>query len=355
MFSLGRSLSDAIPDLEEFLHDPATYLRTAPLAIGPAAWLSVAAWFALPGLLVVLAAFLPEKMDWWRLGVGTGLMLLGLPWLILALRHRGRELVLHAEGIEVVAGGHRVFAPWAVFRMPHRLVTRDVGGVVLPVDPARLESIEQRQGTTVLARGKAARVRGWTWLADDEVKLGGEFEIRSGDLVDLLRLLAQRLGDAPLPTTTAPPVALDLRGWFVVPVNALRLPQCCAGCTGPRDRVLVEPILARGEWRATPEHPRLVVPLCEKCHRAISTRQRLGGLVGALVGLALGFPWGLIVAAPLLIVGSVVGFLWSRRLPVRLRRYSPTRGVVSVSFAHPLIALQTLEPLRHRLPEVGSS
>jgi phosphate/sulfate permease len=99
----------------------------------------------------------------------------------------------------------------------------------------------------------------------------------------------------------------------------------------------------------------LALPLCERCHRAIGARQRLGSLIGALVGLAAGFLWGLPVAISLLIVGAILGFLWSRRLPVRLRRYSPSRGVVSVSFAHPLIALQTLEPLRHRFPETGTA
>ncbi|MFQ3648735.1 MAG: hypothetical protein SNJ75_00265 [Gemmataceae bacterium] len=358
MLSLGRPLTDALDDLDEMLAEPVTYLRSAPLVIAPAPLLRLAAWLTLPGLLVLLAAFLPEKFDWWRLGVGLGLTLLGLPWLLLAVRYRGRELILHADGVELVAGPLSLFAPWKVFHQPHRRLSRDVGGVVLPIDPSRHQAIELRRGRSVLATGKAVRLPGWTWLADDEVRLGGNWEICNGDLVDLLRLLAQRLGQEPtspalaLPTNQKEkPSSLDGRGWFVVPAGLLQLPPCCAGCAGPRDRVILLPVRARGEVRPPADRPRLAMALCEKCLRTITHRQRLGALLGAALGLVLGLPWNEWLALLGLLLGGVIGFFAARRWPVRLRRYSPSRGVVSVAFAHPLIARRTLEPLYDRPPE----
>jgi hypothetical protein len=360
MFSLGRPLNEALNDLDELLADPATYLRSAPLGIAPAPLLSVAAWLALPGLLVLLAAFLPEKFDWLRLGVGLGLVALSVPWFITALRLRGRELLLHAEGVELVARQRSLFAPWRVFRLPHRQLSRDVGGVVLPVDPSQHEAIELRSDRTVLARGKAVALPGWRWLADDEVRLGSHWEICDGDLVDLLRLLAQRLADAPVadagPAEAVPAeVPLEWGGWFVVPAARLRLPPCCAGCAGPRDRVILLSLRARGEFWPPAERPRVAMALCDRCLGALVQRQRLGVLLGAALGLALGLPWNEWLALLGLFLGGGIGFYVTRRWPVRLRRYSPSRGVVSVWFAHPLIAQQTLQPLRQTLSETPTN
>jgi len=370
MLSLGRPLNEALSDLDELLTEPATYLRSAPLGIAPAPFGTVTAWLALPGLLVLLAAFLPEKFDWLRLGVGLGLIALSLPWLITALRLRGRQLLLHADGVELLAQHRSLFAPWRVFRLPQRQLSRDVGGVVLPVDPSQHEAIELRSGRTVLARGKAVALPGWQWLADDEVQLGSHWEICDGDLVDLLRLLAQRLAEPSAPPAERPSaelpqamrpeavpreVPLDIRGWFVVPAARLRLPPCCAGCAGPRDRVILLPLRARGEFWPPAERPRVAMPLCDRCLEAIVQRQRLGALLGAALGLAVGLPWNEWLALLGLFLGGWIGFYMAWRWPVRLRRYSPSRGVVSVRFAHPLIARQTLQPLRPSFSETPTT
>jgi hypothetical protein len=351
ILSLGQSLPEAVPDLEELLAEPLAYLQAGPLAIAGVRLGMGAAWCFFPGLLIGYAAFQSDKINLWAAAIGSAFMLAGLAWLAVSWWLRGRELVLHPEGVEVVAGRASVWVPWAALHVPQRAVVRDVGGVVVPLDPAFHQAIEQRLGRAIVQRGRAVRLPGWHWLADDEVRLGGYYDIRSGDLVDLLRFLARHLGDAPRPEGAVGLPPLDSTGWFVVPANRLRLPPCCAGCAGPRDVVLTLPILARGEWWAPADRPPLEVPLCEKCKTAVEARQRRGAILGAVAGLLIGTLFGLFGAALGIVLGMALGFSWARRLPVRLRRYSPSRGVVSVRFAHQAIGRQTLEPLRHALPE----
>jgi hypothetical protein len=351
ILSLGQSLPEAVPDFEELLGDPAAYLEAGPLVIGSLRLGTLAAWCFFPGLLIGYVSIQSEKINLWQAGLGAVLLLAGLAWLVASWWLSGRELVLHPAGVEVVAGRASIWLPWAALHVPQRAIVRDAGGVVLPFDPAFTESVEQRLGGTVVQRGRAVRLAGWRWLADDEIRLGRFYVIGSGDIIDLLRFVAQRLGDSPRPESAMGLPPLDAQGWFIVPANRLRLPPCCAGCAGPRDVVLTVPILARGEWWPPADRPSLEVALCEKCKAGVEARQRLGAVLGAPVGILVGTLFGLFGAAVGAVLGMALGFSWARRLPVRLRRYSPSRGVVSVRFANPAIGRQTLEPLRHVLPE----
>jgi hypothetical protein len=46
------------------------------------------------------------------------------------------------------------------------------------------------------------------------------------------------------------------------------------------------------------------------------------------------------------VIGMIVGLALGRRLPVRVRRYSPSRGVVQVKFDNPNIAARVREAAR---------
>jgi hypothetical protein len=116
------------------------------------------------------------------------------------------------------------------------------------------------------------------------------------------------------------------------------------------------------------------VPVCETCRETINRRQRTGGAIGLLVGtvvgtavggllgvwlgdgraspVCLGAMIGLCLAA---LVGSTVGLVLSRRLPVRFRRYNPTRGTVSVRFDNPEIAARVIARLREHAPASARS
>ncbi|MGL4554464.1 MAG: hypothetical protein ACRC33_25150, partial [Gemmataceae bacterium] len=154
IFAPARPLAEALPDLDELLDDPSAYLRAAPLAIGPPRVGRLVTLLVTSGLAVLASRWLDGRHDWARLGVGLGLAAAGLAWLAAALRLRGRELVLRPEGVEVVGGGASVFAPWALFNAPARAAVRDAGGVVVPINPAAADAIEQRRGGAVEARGR---------------------------------------------------------------------------------------------------------------------------------------------------------------------------------------------------------
>ncbi len=73
----------------------------------------------------------------------------------------------------------------------------------------------------------------------------------------------------------------------------------------------------------------------------------LGGLLGDAreTSIAVGAFAGVFIGT---LGGSLLGVSLSWRLPVRFRRFSPTRGVVSVRFSNPDIAASVLADLREQ-------
>jgi hypothetical protein len=85
----------------------------------------------------------------------------------------------------------------------------------------------------------------------------------------------------------------------------------------------------------------------------------LGGVIGSVLGVSLGAWLGEMRDVPLMLgafaglfagtlAGSLIGVTLTRRLPVRFRRYSPSRGLVSVRFANPQIAARVIEQMREQ-------
>ena len=84
----------------------------------------------------------------------------------------------------------------------------------------------------------------------------------------------------------------------------------------------------------------------------------LAPFVASLIAGALGeghrFALGLGAFAGLFVgtlAGSLLGSVLTRRLPVRLRRYSPSRGLVSVRFENPEVAAAVIASLRGQQKE----
>jgi hypothetical protein len=156
-------------------------------------------------------------------------------------------------------------------------------------------------------------------------------------------------------------------------LTRLKLPPCCASCGGPRDDTLRVRVTARGDWLIGVlvggiRGAEVAVPVCEPCKERIVNQQRAGGWLGLAIGAIVGTGIGLLVGGwqgegrdlPLYLgafiglflgsfIGSTIGLALSDRgAPVRLRRYSPSRGLVSVRFANPDIAARVLASLRAR-------
>ena len=379
----GRSLTQALPDLDELLADPRAYLETAPLAFGPRRMYRLSLFFAVPGLLLLASCLIAGKADGERVALGVGLLLGAGVWAGWSLLMRGHEIVLHSDGVEVISVDGTVWAPWALFHGGGRPFVPDSdsprAGLMLPIDPATVPQVVLLRGGMEIARGREIRVRHWSFSAHDEVVLPGRYEISAIDLGELLLLLGGRLGEnTPLDAVPhdvdepSPSFTQDPAGWIRLPLTRLRLPSCCARCTGPRDVVIPLPVTAWGDWLLgwllggirTVEVP---MPLCEPCRDFLAHRQRRGGFLGSALGAFLGTAVGTIgtgwwqegrdVALWLggsfglavgVIAGSLLGIALTRRLPVRIRRYSPSRGLVSVRFENPEVAARVLATINDR-------
>jgi hypothetical protein len=383
MLPSGQPLHRALPDLDDLLQDPHAYLSEAPLALGPPRMYGLAGMFAVPGICFLLSCVL-GKPDGERLAMGIGFLVGSAVWLGWSLLLRGHELVLNPDGIEVVFRESVVWAPWALFHVEGEPFVPESDsprtGLMLPVNPAAVPYVELRRGGMVVAHGLQVSGPQWLFNGHGQVTLPARYEITAQDIGELLLWLGNQLGK-DLPRNPPPPEAElpetievqvpDPEGWLTLPLVRLRLPSCCAGCGGPRDDTLPVAVRARGDWLWGPlfgaRTIEVGVPVCAACRDRIANRQRGGGLLGMALGVlfgtlaggAVGFWQGEGRDVPLMLggfaglffgtlAGSLLGVTLSRRLPVRFRRFSPSRGTVSVRFDNPDIAARVIAELRER-------
>jgi hypothetical protein len=373
----GQRLHRVLPDLDELLEAPHIYLSDAPLAFGSRRMYGLATLFALPGIAFLLSCVL-AKPNGERLAMGIGFLLGSCVWLGWSLMLRGHELVMHSEGIEVIFRDTAVWAPWALFHVEGQPFVPESdsprAGLTLPVNSKAIPYVELRRGGMAIARGLQVQGRQWFFIGRTEVTLPGRYEIAAEDVGELLLWLGGQLGkDLP---REAPPAEAELderidlpdadpEGWLTVPLMRLRLPSCCTACGGPRDDTIRVPVVARGDWLLGMRNAEVAVPICTSCRDRLVREQRRGGTLGlimggiacSVVGVALGAWLGEMREVPLLLGtfaglfvgtlgGSLLGVTLSRRLPIRFRHYSPSRGLVSVRFTNPEIAARVIEQIR---------
>ena len=249
--------------------------------------------------------------------------------------------------------GATIRVPWAVFHVGERIVSTDMGGVAVPINPAALAGVRLLRHGEEQATGREAVGPQWRLMGQNEAVLPVRYEIAGRDLAQLLLVLGRKLGGA---TVMEEAVAFDVAGWHVVPLALLRLPPCCAACAGPQDDTLTLRMAGRNA---------LAVPVCEPCKRSIARGRLRGGVLGLLAGATLGAALGVFAGGLLsdgerlaissgaivglglgTLAGSLLGLRWGRRLPVRVRRWSPSRGVAAVWFDNPVVAAAALDRLR---------
>jgi hypothetical protein len=377
----GQPLHRALPDLDELMADPCAYLTEAPLAFGPRRMYGLAGLFALPGILFLVSCVMGQPTGE-KVAMGIGFLAGASVWAGWSLMLRGHEMVLHPDGVEVTYRDSTVWAPWALFHVEGQAFVPESDsprtGLTLPINAKAVPWIELRRGGVVAARGMQVQGPQWFFTGFGEVTLPARYEIEAQDVGELLLWLGGQLGhdlprDPPPDLTVEVPAETpepDPEGWITVPLTKLRLPPCCAGCGGPRDDTLKAVVAARGDWLLGPmfgvRAREVAVPVCMQCRETIAARQRFGGALGFVLGCVVGTALGVVLAAwqeglhesPLLVggfagmflgalVGSLLGVSLSRRLPVRFRRYSPSRGTVSVRFDNPAIAARVIAALRN--------
>jgi hypothetical protein len=370
----GQPLARFLPDLEDLLNDPASYLGAAPVVIGPRRMYGLAALFAVPGAAFLASCAWGGKGVEERLALGIGLLIGAMVWFGWSLMLRGHELVLHRDGVAVKYRGTTVWCPWALFNADGSPFVPDAdsprAGLTLPVAPEALPFVELRRDDTPVAHGAEVKARQLLFIASNEVVLPARYEVAADDLGELLLQLGRRLGRS-LPTGTPPPEAYrvqyldepvpapDPAGWITAYLTRLRFPPRCCDCCEPTTATLRFHVEPRGEWflgqlTNTSRSLELLIPVCPACQARIRERQHEAGHRGLstgaalLLGASLLVAWGegvhdlnvlFLLALLGLAVGGIAGFLigttLGRRLPVQLRGYSPSTGKVSLRFRNP--------------------
>jgi hypothetical protein len=381
----GQPLDRFLPDLDDLLHDPRAYLRAGPVVIGPRRMYGLAALFGLPGLAFLVSCAAAGPGDGERLALGAALLIGAAVWFFWSVALRGHSLVLSADGIEVRYLDTAVWGPWALFNADGEPFVPEGDsprvGLTLPVAPEAIPFVELRRHDSPVAYGASVRGRQWQFAARDEVVLPARYEVRAGDLGQLLLQLGRRLG-RELPRGAPPrdayeapvreeiPAAPGPGGWITARLTRLVLPPVCCMCGQGTGSTM--PFGVQGGWdRMTgffvqPVRPlELSVPVCEGCRQRLREEAHRGGVRGTLAGGLLLLGLAVIVCLqqgdpglllPLAVggvaVGGIVGFLvgttTSWRPPVELTRYSPSRGTVAVRFRNPDYAALVLEAMQAR-------
>jgi hypothetical protein len=370
---VGRSLRQFLPDVDEFLRDPASYLGAAPVEIGPRRAYGLAALFAAFGAACLAGCAISSNWHDERLLLGIGLLLGASVWLGWSLRLRGHALLLRPDGVEVRYRDATIWCPWALFNadgapiVPHGDDPRVA--VVLPVASEAIPFVELRRHEAPVAHGVQIKEHFFRFVAPDQLVLSARYEVAARDLGTLLLQLGNRLGrqlprGAPpreaYPGGEAVPAEVggpDGAGWYTVPLGRLHFPPRCCRCERPTEATISVSLDASdlaGRLAGTAQRPEIAVPLCSDCRgRVRETSQRAGvrGFnIGAIlwmttsVGLAvvqgerqagsLAFA-GLAGAAIGALLGFLTGSALARPLPVQFRRYRPDSGTVQIRFEEP--------------------
>jgi hypothetical protein len=370
---VGRSLRQFLPDVDEFLRDPASYLGAAPVEIGPRRAYGLAALFGAFGAACLAACAISGNWHDERLLLGIGLLLGASVWLGWSLRLRGHSLLLRPEGVEVRHRDTTIWCPWALFNADGAPVVPPGDdprvAVILPVSPEAVPFVELRRHESPVAQGMQIRETYFRFVAADQLVLAARYEVVTNELGALLLQLGSRLG-RQLPRGTPPreafPVAEvmaaevtgpDAAGWYTVAVGRLHFPRRCCRCGQPTDATIAIALSARdmaGQLAGTAQRAEIAVPLCPECRASVRAATQRAGVRGMNIGAILGMVTSVAVAvvqgerqaialafAALAgtAIGALLGFLAgsvpARPLPVQFRRYRPDLGIVQVRFDEP--------------------
>lgn len=373
-----KSIGRAIDDFERFLVDPAAYLASSPVVIGPRRrYLARTLIGLVSGYVGVVAAMVATFLATEALQIPqapplhavVAPLLLGtliVAFLIAFRWFRGGSCVITIRGVEFRYHGQVVACPWSLFSTsgdPHLLPGK--GSLLIPVAPAAVRhAVHSREGLELVhTRGLAIHTAHWKFQGRDQAVLKPVYEVDAEELAQLLLGLGRLLGrtdaeppavemepgeweSAPLSqmNSAQPLASLGEKGWVVFQLTRLILPPYCCSCL---EFTHSTQTIASEAFLTSEGNIKVPVPVCYGCQGLSRRRRWKARLVGMGVALAGSIALSAWLAAlnrnadvgPLLVIvllmslplGAMLGTLFLHRGLVRFR-YRPSQGTVSARF-----------------------
>jgi len=355
---LQKPLRHVIPELPRLRSEPAEYLASEEVIIGPRRPYAVATVVGLILAIAVLVGFVLSALDNPRNGPGAGdAILAGVAVLVTfaatvtLLLHwlRGGSAVLRREGVALIFRGRTIFCPWSLFQTSGVPYQPDHKRVILPVNMVSPVGLSDGDEAVVARPVDEIKCRQFQGSSEGQAALADLYEVKLPELGELFLHLGRKLGTG---TSARPDQVDDFDGgslaplataaehdWVRVRLTRLPFPPVCTSCGVYTRDSYSHPLAAHGVA--------IDVPVCQACQDARGQRRRralwLGLGVGALpslvwvmatapflrgmdvcLGLGVLLPIGLVIALVAVLV------IRERAEPVRFKDYSASGGTVTM-------------------------
>lgn len=355
---LQKPIRHVIPDLSRLRTEPAEYLRSEEVIIGPRRSYAVATVVGLILAIAVLVGFVISALDNPGNGPGAGdavvagvAVLITFAATVTLLLHwlRGGSAVLRREGVALVHRGRTIFCPWSLFQTSGVPYQPDHKRVILPVNIASPVGLSEGDEAVIACPVDEIKSRQFQGSSEGQAALTDLYEVKLPELGELFLHLGRQLGtgttvrrdevDDVEAEYLAPLATAAEQDWVRIRLTRLPFPPVCTNCGVYTRETYSHPLAAHGVA--------IDVPVCQACQDDRSHRRRralwLGVGVGALpslvwvmatapflrgmdvcLGLGVLLPIGLVIAMVAVLV------IRERAEPVRFKDYSASAGTVAM-------------------------
>src|SRR5215207_2451434 len=296
--NLQKPVRAVVPDLPRLRTEPKAALADGEVVFGPRRAYAVATVLGVLVAAMVLVGFAVAAMDrpknqkvepWYYVAAGVGVLVSGAAVTAMALRGlRGGAAVLRPQGVEFVYRGRTVFCPWSLFQATGSPYHPDHKRVILPANDDVPVALTDAEGNVTAQPAAEVKSKPLVGTADGQVALADLYEVKLGELGELLLHIGRQLGDG-LPSAsngvaveaTVPLATAQPNGWLRVRLTRLPFPPVCVGCGLVTRESIAHTLDVR---HAVQIH----VPLCQACQADRRSRRRRAVLLGIAAGAAPG-------------------------------------------------------------------